>query len=156
MRRLAFPIASCLCLASSIGLASAAPKEKAKARHGDAGIGDPYFPLDGNGGYDVQHYDLNLSYEPDTDVLTGVATITAIATQGLSRFNLDFDGLTVRSITVNGTAVKFHRKRWRARNRPQDGHRQRRDIHDRRHLRRHPGPDPRMAKGAAGSPPTTA
>ena len=25
---------------------------------GAPGIGDPYFPLEGNGGYDVQHYDL--------------------------------------------------------------------------------------------------
>ena len=31
-----------------------------------AGIGDPYFPLDGNGGYDVQHYDLDLAYDPAT------------------------------------------------------------------------------------------
>ena len=44
---------------------------------GAPGIGDPYFPLDGNGGYDVRHYDLDLTYDPDTDLLTGVATITA-------------------------------------------------------------------------------
>jgi hypothetical protein len=41
------------------------------------GIGDPYFPLDGNGGYDVRHYDLDVRYEPSTDVLSGVATIRA-------------------------------------------------------------------------------
>jgi hypothetical protein len=28
---------------------------------GAPGIGDPYFPLEGNGGYDVQHYDLAFS-----------------------------------------------------------------------------------------------
>jgi hypothetical protein len=109
MRRLAFPIAVLLCLASSVGLVTAAPQEKATA--GAAGLGDPYYPFDGNGGYDVQHYDLDLAYEPDTDVLSGVATITADATQALSRFNLDFDGLTVLSITVNGSAVKWHRAR---------------------------------------------
>ena len=29
---------------------------------GAPGIGDPYFPLDGNGGYDVDHYLLELRY----------------------------------------------------------------------------------------------
>ena len=31
---------------------------------GAPGIGDPYFPTDGNGGYDVSHYGLDLKYEP--------------------------------------------------------------------------------------------
>ena len=38
---------------------------------GAPGIGDPYFPLDGNGGYDVRHYDLDVTYDPASDVLTG-------------------------------------------------------------------------------------
>jgi Peptidase family M1 domain/Peptidase M1 N-terminal domain len=74
---------------------------------GAPGAGDPYFPLDGNGGYDVRHYDLDVRYDPATDVLTGVATIRARATQNLSSFNLDLDGLTVRSIEVN-----HHRATW--------------------------------------------
>ena len=76
---------------------------------GSAGIGDPYFPLDGNGGYDVGHYDLDVTYRPATDELTGVATIRARATKNLSRFNLDFDGLSVRSIEVNGKRAKWTR-----------------------------------------------
>ena len=36
---------------------------------GASGIGDLYFPFDGNGGYDVKHYDLGLAYDPSTDVL---------------------------------------------------------------------------------------
>jgi hypothetical protein len=76
-------------------VAQAAPSTPARA--GAAGIGDPYFPLDGNGGYDVRHYDLDVRYDPATDVLQGVATIEARATQALSSFNLDFVGLTVRS-----------------------------------------------------------
>ena len=39
---------------------------------GASGIGDPYFPKDGNGGYDVSHYGLELAYDPTTDVLDGV------------------------------------------------------------------------------------
>ena len=76
---------------------------------GAAGIGDPYFPLAGNGGYDVKHYDLDLAYQPSTDVLRGVATIRARATQNLSRFNLDFNGMTVRSIRVDGRRATWSR-----------------------------------------------
>jgi hypothetical protein len=78
-------------------------------RPGAAGVGDPYFPLDGNGGYDAQHYDLDVGYDPPTDTLTGIATLTARATQDLSRFDLDLVGLTVRSITVNGRAATWRR-----------------------------------------------
>lgn len=76
---------------------------------GAVGAGDPYFPTDGNGGYDVQHYLLDVKYAPATDRLTGVATISARATQNLSRFNLDLQGLTVRSITVNGRSADWSR-----------------------------------------------
>ena len=76
---------------------------------GAPGIGDPYFPLDGNGGYDVRHYGLDVSYDPPTDVLHGVATIRAAATQDLSAFNLDLAGMTVRSIEVDGRAAGWSR-----------------------------------------------
>ena len=76
---------------------------------GADGVGDPYFPNYGNGGYDVQHYDLAIRYEPKTDHLWGVATIEARATQGLSSFNLDLVGLTVRSVTVNGAGAPWSR-----------------------------------------------
>ncbi|GAA2489757.1 M1 family metallopeptidase [Winogradskya humida] len=73
---------------------------------GSSGIGDPYFPSAGNGGYDVGRYDLKLRYEPSSGRLDGTATITATATQNLSGFHLDLTGLTVREVTVNGlTAV---------------------------------------------------
>jgi aminopeptidase N len=78
-------------------------------RPGAPGVGDDYFPLHGNGGYDVKHYLLKVSYDPATDRLTGVATISARATQNLSRFNLDFVGLTVRSIRVNGHPATWSR-----------------------------------------------
>lgn len=76
---------------------------------GSDGVGDPYYPLDGNGGYDVGHYDLAIDYDPGSRVLSGVATISAVATQGLSRFNLDLDGLTVRSVTVDGRTARWTR-----------------------------------------------
>ena len=49
---------------------------------GAAGVGDPYFPLLGNGGYDVRHYDMTLAYDPATDRLDATAVIEARATAG--------------------------------------------------------------------------
>ncbi len=81
--------------------ASAAP-----ATPGAPGLGDSYYPLDGNGGYDVSHYDIRLSYRPDTDLLSGTTTILARTTQDLSRFNLDFL-LRVSSVRVNNVPARF-------------------------------------------------
>ena len=53
---------------------------------GAAGGGDPFFPGAGNGGYDVQDYDVTLNYEPQNEQLDGDVTITASATQDLSSF----------------------------------------------------------------------
>ena len=76
---------------------------------GTPGIGDQYYPTDGNGGYDVQHYTLDVNYDPDTDRIAGHVTITAIATQNLSRFNLDLRGLRVRDVAVNGDRAAWRR-----------------------------------------------
>ena len=76
---------------------------------GAPGLGDPYFPLDGNGGYDVGSYHLRLRYDPASDLLEGRATIRANATQNLSAFNLDFEGLEIVSIKVNDVAATWSR-----------------------------------------------
>ena len=65
---------------------------------GAAGIGDELFPNLGNSGYDVQHYDLDISWDEKTGEIEGIATITAVATQNLSGFNLDLHELTVDSV----------------------------------------------------------
>ncbi|MEU6295630.1 M1 family metallopeptidase [Streptomyces erythrochromogenes] len=82
------------------------PASAASSGPGAPGIGDPYYPASGNGGYDVSHYDLRLKYQPTTDLLEGTATLIATAKQDLSRFNLDF-GLKVSEIRVNGAKAKF-------------------------------------------------
>ena len=76
-----------------------------------AGIGDPYFPTFGNSGYDVERYDLSIKYEPASKKLTGKTTVTAKATELLSRFHLDFHGLQVSGITIDGKAAEFSRDR---------------------------------------------
>jgi aminopeptidase N len=69
---------------------------------GAPGLGDPFFPFAGNGGYDVAHYGLTLSYDPATNGLAGTAVITATATQNLSRFDLDLRGFSISRLLVNG------------------------------------------------------
>ena len=76
---------------------------------GSPGLGDPFFPLAGNGGYDVSHYGLTLSYEPSSNQLTGTAVITATATQDLSRFDLDLRGFSISRLDVEGRAATFTR-----------------------------------------------
>ncbi|MFF1545228.1 M1 family metallopeptidase [Streptomyces sp. NPDC058291] len=84
---------------------------------GASGVGDPYFPKAGNGGYDVSHYGLTLSYTPgdgvdgapDGDRLSGTAVVTARATEDLSAFDLDLVGMRVRDVTVEGVDAGFRR-----------------------------------------------
>ncbi|MEU8228271.1 M1 family metallopeptidase [Actinoplanes sp. NPDC048967] len=107
MRRVA--LISTVVIALVLAAVAPAGAQPTPFRPGAPGIGDPYFPLAGNGGYDVRHYGLDIRYTPATDVLAGTATITARATQHLSAFNLDFDGLTLRSLTVDGRPAAWQR-----------------------------------------------
>jgi aminopeptidase N len=91
-----------LVLAIGTGTASAATFTP-----GSPGLGDPMFPNAGNGGYDVQHYNLTLDYVPASRQLTATAVITATATQNLSSFDLDFRGLTISRLLVNGRPASF-------------------------------------------------
>jgi len=76
---------------------------------GTPGIGDPYFPDLGNGGFDALHYALDLAYAPDTDRLDGRTTITARATRSLSSFDLDLQKLEVTRVEVDGRRAQFTR-----------------------------------------------
>lgn len=73
------------------------------------GAGDPYYPDDGNGGYDVTAYRVRISYDPSSKQLTGDTVVTATASAALTSFNLDLQGLDVSSVTVGGTDAKFSR-----------------------------------------------
>jgi aminopeptidase N len=93
------------------GSATAAQSGPAEPRYaaGAPGAGDAYFPFAGNGGYDVRHYALDLTYTPPGPApaplvgrLDGVATIDLVATQDLDRFNLDLRGMDVQAVTVDG------------------------------------------------------
>jgi len=96
-------------IAASIALAALIAPPTAAAQFGSSGLGDEYFPLAGNGGYDVGHYILRLDYDPATDVLDGHATVRATATEALSRFNLDFRGFAIGALSVDDAPATFAR-----------------------------------------------
>ncbi|MGX2998384.1 M1 family metallopeptidase [Streptomyces sp. JNUCC 64] len=93
---------------------SAAPGAGPAALHrtatpGAPGAGDPLFPLDGNGGYRVSRYLVDLDWRAPRTAFPATATILARATQDLSRFHLDFAGNVLRSVTVNGEDARAER-----------------------------------------------
>ena len=73
------------------------------------GLGDPFFPDQGNGGYDVHAYHLRLRVHPDRDLLQGTVRIRATATEDLSNFSLDLRGLDVIGARVDGEPVPHSR-----------------------------------------------
>ena len=104
-----------LCLAPGAAPTSAAPGDPGNPRfaEGEPGVGDPYFPLAGNGGIDVQRYDLQIDYEPPAEgaelvgQIDGRAAITLVPTKDLASFHLDFRDLEVESVTVNGKRARY-------------------------------------------------
>ena len=79
--------------------------------------GDPMFPNIGNGGYDALDYDVSLSWSPTGvadglvtgDITTATTTMTARALAPLHEFSLDFEGMTVEGVTVNGVPASWSR-----------------------------------------------
>ncbi|WP_306208821.1 M1 family metallopeptidase [Actinoplanes sp. RD1] len=76
------------------------------AKPGAEHSADSYLPGHGNGGYSVQHYDLDLDYRIATNRLAGKASLTATATHALSRFALDLGGFRVQDVRVDGWPAK--------------------------------------------------
>ncbi len=90
----------------SIGLTTA----QNNSTQGAAGLGDSYFPDLGNGGYDAEHYTLDLTWDDITNKLDGTVTIRAKAYNDLTRFNLDFEGFTISNILVEGKNADYTRE----------------------------------------------
>jgi aminopeptidase N len=93
------------------GSAAAPPGEAAsdEPHPGSAGLGDPLYPELGNGGYDVEHYELDLTWGDSPERLDGTTTIEAVATEALSSFHLDLVGMEVEEATVDGDAATTER-----------------------------------------------
>jgi aminopeptidase N len=102
-------VALAAALAMLLGATPAASAAGGTYRPGAPGVGDEYFPLAGNGGYDVAHYHLRMDYEPEGNELRATVRITARATQNLSSFNLDFRGFDIARVTVDGKRARYSR-----------------------------------------------
>jgi aminopeptidase N len=97
-----------------LSLALSATAEAQTFTPGGRTLGDKLTELRhlGNTGYDAQNYDLTLNYDPASNtMLPGTkADITLRATQNLSEFSLDFRGLNVSGITIDGVPATFTRE----------------------------------------------
>ena len=105
-RRLAAALLT-LALATSV-TGAVAGADAAGPVAGAAGIGDPYFPEDGNGGIDVHRYEIHDHYRFGTRRLHGWTKVTLTTTQTLSSFDLDFL-LPVFSVRLSTGAATFSR-----------------------------------------------
>lgn len=78
---------------------------------GSSGRGDGLFAFMGNGGYDVRDYAIDLDIDVDAGAIRrGATTIQAVATASLCRFNLDFFGLEIDRVAVNGAPATWDRQ----------------------------------------------
>jgi aminopeptidase N len=74
-----------------------------KKKPAKAPVIDPYLPNNGNFGYRVSRYDLELEYKVAINRLSGTATITAVTLAALRTFSLDLsNALAVSKVSVNG------------------------------------------------------
>lgn len=96
-------------LAAGVSTAETAPRPAPEAPPGASGIGDPYFPLDGNGGIDVVSYDIHDRYDFRTRTLSGWTTLRVTGTGSAPGFSLDLM-LPVQQVTVNGQPVTFRKE----------------------------------------------
>ena len=74
---------------------------------GGAGMGDPYFPNLGNGGYDAQHYDVDIALDDELAHFSATTSVDILATQDLSAFNLDFYARQIDRVTVDGVPAAY-------------------------------------------------
>lgn len=108
-RRVRTVLVAVLTALATVAPAGAATRAGTADTIGAPGVGDPFFPLAGNGGIDVSDYHLDLAYDPQSRQLTGTATLQVLATQDLSRFDLDLRGFILGTVTVDGTAAAVAR-----------------------------------------------
>lgn len=85
------------------------PATEAPPGYGAAGVGDPYYPLLGNGGYEVLHYTIRMEVNMTSGSVQGETTLEAWADEELAAFNLDLAGLNVRQVSLGSESAEFSR-----------------------------------------------
>ena len=74
-----------------------------------AGLGDSFFPMLGNGGYDSQHYTLDMNVDMERNAISSTVSLRARAVEALPQFNLDFSGFTVDDLRVDNAPAAYER-----------------------------------------------
>ncbi len=91
------------------GSGTTPPLPDPDATEGAPGVGDPYYPQAGNGGYDATRYLISVNWDVATETLSGTTTINAEATHRLNSFYFDLM-LTPEQVSVNGKPATFERR----------------------------------------------
>lgn len=80
---------------------------------GARSLGDRSYPTLGNGGYDVRHYDLDLTWQPPapghpSGIVSGSGRLDLVTTQDLAELSLDLARTTtsVERVRVDGSVVR--------------------------------------------------
>ena len=107
-----FPLRALLIFITATSIMGVAAPASAAVKFlpGAVSANDPYAPGHGNGGYDVQNYSISMLYLKSDGIdatIKAVATITAKATQNLSKFSLDLNDLKTTKVTINNKSAKF-------------------------------------------------
>ncbi|MFJ6654087.1 M1 family aminopeptidase [Microbacterium sp. NPDC091313] len=105
-----------LILAGSL-VSVAVPAVAADAVDGARTFGDAMFPHVGNGGYDALDYDVAIAWTPNATQsgrtiagsIVATSTMTARAAEPLKTFSLDFEGLEIDAVSVNGVPAAWTR-----------------------------------------------
>jgi aminopeptidase N len=115
MFRKCLVVITVLLAATALAVPAAGAASAAGPTAGSVDGGDPYYPLQGNGGYNARHYTLRLRYAPHTRVLHGVMRMRAVATKPLSRFDLDLrHDMRATRVLVNGSPAHHAQPRNRS------------------------------------------
>ncbi|MEH3088816.1 MAG: M1 family metallopeptidase [Microbacterium arborescens] len=67
---------------------------------------DAYAPQSGDASYDVESYDLDITYRVRTNRLSGVVVVSAVAREDLSAVQLDLVGLRAERVEVDGVRAR--------------------------------------------------
>ncbi|MDO9455568.1 M1 family metallopeptidase [Nocardioides sp.] len=74
-------------------------------------VEDSVYPEIGDPGVDALHYDLDLTWDPESDTLTGHEILTFRSTADAEQFQLDFsDTLDVTSVAIDGTELDHEQR----------------------------------------------
>lgn len=102
-------VATTLSVACALVAAPASAVEARSPLEGSPRGLDPYLSPQGNGGYNISHYDVDLTYDAKTHgIAAAEVQIEATADQGLRQFSLDArKGLDIKYVSVRGNPTDF-------------------------------------------------